>query len=286
MKLPKLPADLPQCELTVLNAGHYYASLHLMKKGNEKQKIWGPALFYLIKHPKHGYILFDTGYSTRFFDAARSFPYSLMRLTLPVRISEEENAVNQLQAMGIAPDDVTVILSHMHVDHVGGIHDFPNSRIIVSKVEWAFTRHSAFKLLRNSYLKSLFDKINPNLVQLVDFDRAERYGPFAKAFDLFQDGTMILVPLPGHAIGQMGLILNCSAAERYFLIADAVYVQGNYRENKCGAWLSKIAHYDSKQYESHFPFLRALEQANSELLLLPSHDPDVYAKYVNREAYV
>ncbi|WP_010271928.1 MBL fold metallo-hydrolase [Paenibacillus senegalensis] len=283
MKLPALPEAHPRCKVTVLNAGFYQASMHLLKKGNPKRKIWGPALFYLITHPKHGHLLFDTGYSTRFYEATHAYPYRLLRSAIPVRITEQDNAIRQLKAMGISPDEVTVILSHLHVDHAAGIHDFPNSRTIISKTEWEFTRQSPLKLLFHSYLKSLFDGIAADRLQLIDFEHSASYGPFTHACDLFQDGTLILVPLPGHAIGQMGLLVNCSPEERYFLIADAAYVRGNYRQNKTGAWMSRLAHHHFSQYKANFPLLNQLEQDNPRLVILPSHDPDVYDYYVKNK---
>lgn len=280
MKLPKLPSESSACELKVLNAGFYQASLYMLKKGYPKQNIWGPALFYLIKHPQHGYFLFDTGYSTRFYDTTRFFPYRLLRWATPVRITQQENAVEQLRSMKIHPSEVKIILSHMHVDHVGGVLDFPDAQIIVNKAEWEFTRRSSWRLFKDFYIKKLFDKIALEQVQLIDFERAEAYGPFPQAVDLFQDRSMILIPLPGHALGQMGLLLHTEGGKRYFLIADAVYVRDNYREGIGGGGISRFAHYDYSLYQSHFSFLQRLEQENSELIILPSHDPEVYRQYV------
>lgn len=287
MKLPSLAEGMPQCKLTVLNGGFYRASGSHLMRTFERTPIWGPALFFLIQHPVHGEILFDTGYSTRFFNVTRKFPFRLMRYVTPVRINEQENAVNQLLSRAIDPDRVTVILSHMHVDHVGGLHDFPNSRIIVNKKEWEFTRRSTISLFRNFYIKSLFDQLDPALVDLVDFEQGVPYGPFHRSIDLYQDGTLILVPLPGHSIGQMGLIVNISSKEKYFLISDAAYVRANYRTNLAGAGPSRFAHYDYSSYRQHFPVLRELEQRNEGLILLPSHDPEIYETYAEplRDSY-
>lgn len=283
MKLPPLQKGAPQCELTVLNAGFYKASLHMLKKGFPKKKIWGPALFFLIKHPKQGYFLFDTGYSTRFLDATHAFPYRILRLATPVQISKKENAVEQLRDMNIHPSEVQIILSHMHVDHVGGIHDFPTSRIIVSQKEWEFTRRSSLRLFKNFYIKELFDRIDPANLQLIDFHGKASYGPFPNAVDLFQDGSMILVPLPGHAVGQMGLLVNGLMGKRYFLIADSVYVRENFRENLGGSKISKFAHYNNEQYTSLFPLLRKIEEDNLDVVLLPSHDPEIYRRFVENK---
>ncbi|WP_248512861.1 MBL fold metallo-hydrolase [Sporosarcina sp. NCCP-2222] len=282
MKLP-FSKGTPQCELTVLNAGFYKASLHMLKKKFPKKKIWGPALFFLIKHPKQGYFLFDTGYSTRFLDVTHAFPYRILRFATPVQISKKDNAVEQLRAMNINPAEVQIILSHMHVDHVGGIHDFPTSRIIVSKKEWDFTRQSSLRLFKNFYIKELFDGIDPEQLQLIDFNGKTSYGPFPNAVDLFQDGSMILVPLPGHAVGQMGLLVNSLKGKRYFLIADSVYVRQNFRENLGGSWISKFAHYNNQEYKSLFPLLQQIEEDNLDIVMLPSHDPEIYHRYVHEK---
>lgn len=280
MKLPKVRENTKNCKLTVMNAGNYRTMEKFINKDKKMKPMWGPALFFLIEHPEKGYILFDTGYNTRYYEATKKFPYSILKILVPARVKENENSLVQLKGKNINPDDVTVILSHLHIDHAAGIHDYPNSKIYISKVEWEYTRKSALKLLQDCYLKSLFDQINPEHVEKVDFEKGKKYGPFEQAVDIFGDETLILVPLFGHTAGQMGMIVNCSEKERYFLIADAVYTRENYEQMVKGFFLSNIAHTDKKRYFDHFQFLHDLSLANPDLQIMPAHDSEVYEKYV------
>ncbi|GAA0361299.1 MBL fold metallo-hydrolase [Bacillus horti] len=283
MKLPSVPDTTPECKLTIMNAGFCKTKRSHLIKGADSTDISIPALFFLIEHPVHGNILFDTGYSTRYFEATKNFPFSLMNKMTPVQITEKENAISQLLEMNVTARQIqTVILSHLHADHAGGIADFNDSTIYIDKKEWRYGRQSKLKLLINGYLKHLFENINPSSVKLLDFEDSEySYGPFLRTIDLFKDNTIILVPLPGHSIGQFGLLLNISNQERYFLIADSVYLKANYQKNKGGSILSRIAHYNRKQYESNFPMLKQLEMMNPNLIIIPSHDPDMYKQYIN-----
>lgn len=280
MKLPEVSQNTPHCSLKVLNAGNYRTMENFINRQAPMKSIWGPALFFLIDHPVHGKILFDTGYDTRYYTATKKFPYSILKLLVPARITPEENALKQLQDMGISPKEVTVILSHLHIDHTAGIHDFPESKIYISKEEWEYTRKSSLKLLSDCYLKSLFDQINPAHVSQVDFSQGSPYGPFSQSFDVFGDGSLILIPLYGHTVGQMGLIVNCSPQERYFLIADSVYTRKNYQNMVRGAFVSNIAHTDKKRYFSQFQLLHDLQETNPDLHIMPSHDQDVYNEYI------
>ncbi|SDZ09506.1 Metallo-beta-lactamase superfamily protein [Evansella caseinilytica] len=281
-KLPSVPADTPQCQLKVMNAGFCRAKKSHILKGADKEEVWLPALFYLIEHPKYGKLLFDTGYSTRFFDVTTKFPFSIMQKLTPVRISTEENAGNQLKRLGIAPEEISIVLlSHLHVDHVGGVDGFPESTFYVNKQEWDYCRQSEWKLFRNGYIKKLFEQVAASALTLLDFEKnGLPYGPFPKTIDLFNDGSIILVPLPGHAVGQYGLMLNITKEERYFLVADSVYVKENYRKERAGSRLSRIAHHDPRRYRQQFSILRQVEEANPGLHLIPSHDPEAYIEFV------
>lgn len=283
MKLPPVPEATPECKLTIMNAGFSTTKRSHLIKGADSSDISIPALFFLIEHPVHGNILFDTGYSTRYYEAIKKFPFSLMNKILPVQITEKENAIHQLLDMNIKSKDIqTVILSHLHADHVGGIADFSDSTIYVDKKEWKFGKQSKLKLLMNGYLKQLYENINRSaLKQLIFENSGYSYGPFSNAIDLFKDGTILLVPLPGHSIGQFGLLLNITNEKRYFFIADSVYLKANYQKIRGGSILSRFAHYNLKQYESNFPMLRKLETMNPHLIIIPSHDPNMYKRYVS-----
>lgn len=283
MKLPSVPKTTPECKLTVMNAGFCTTKRSHLIKGASSENIVVPALFFLIEHPVHGNILFDTGYSTRYFEATKKFPFSLMNKITPVQITKRENAINQLLKMNLTANEIqTVILSHLHADHAGGIADFQQSTIYVDKQEWRYGTQPKLKLLLNGYLKQLYESINPSSLRLLDFGKEGcTYGPFSNSIDLFKDNSIRLVTLPGHSIGQLGLLLNITNQERYFLIADSVFIKANYQKNKAGSILSNVAHYNQKQYKSNFPMLKQLESMNSNLTIIPSHDPNMYKQYVS-----
>jgi glyoxylase-like metal-dependent hydrolase (beta-lactamase superfamily II) len=283
MKLPPIPETTPECKLTIMNAGFCKTKKSQLLKDADPTDVSVPALFFLIEHPVHGNILFDTGYSTRYFEATKNFPFSLMNKITPVKITEKENAISQLLEKSISSKQIqTVILSHLHADHVGGIADFKYSTIYVDKKEWRYCQQPKLKLLFKGYLKQLYENIDLCSLKQLDFEESGySYGPFSNTIDLFKDNTIMLVPLPGHSIGQFGLLLNISNRERYFLIADSVYIKANYQKNKGGSLISRIAHFNRRQYESNFPMLKQLEIMNPSLIIIPSHDPNMYTQYVS-----
>src|SRR5699024_2725365 len=139
MKLPMVPKTTPECKLTIMNAGFcttkkshlikgavleliYMMSQHILLdetfcttkkshliKDDDSLDISVPALFLLIEHPVHSNILFDTGYSTRYFKVTKKFPFSLMNKVTPVQITERENAINQLLEMNITANDIKTV---------------------------------------------------------------------------------------------------------------------------------------------------------------------------------
>ena len=117
--------------LTVLAAGHCTHPEFILMRGGQRHSVPIPALIALLEHPKLGPILFDTGYTPRFFSHTQRFPYSLYAKITPVYVDDAETACHQLQARDIAPTDIRyLIISHFHADHVGGLADFPKAQFI------------------------------------------------------------------------------------------------------------------------------------------------------------
>src|SRR6187549_2200647 len=83
-------------KINILHAGYCTSPEHLAIQGGRWKTIHFPAMFVLLRHPKFGPMLFDTGYSYRFFDETKKFPKRLYRFMTPVFLEEEELLVNQL----------------------------------------------------------------------------------------------------------------------------------------------------------------------------------------------
>ena len=88
---------------------------------------WLPTFAYAIEH-REGVILVDTGVSAAVKRLPRWHPY--FRNAVRFDIEPEEEAGPQLRAVGIRPGDVRrVVLTHLHIDHDGGLAAFPTSEI-------------------------------------------------------------------------------------------------------------------------------------------------------------
>src|ERR1035437_2671302 len=91
----------PPVSLSLLRVG---ACRHLecvAARGGRLALVDFPALSGLIRHPTHGWILYDTGYAEHFFTATDTFPERLYRTVLPVDLPANEILLNQLKQRGI-----------------------------------------------------------------------------------------------------------------------------------------------------------------------------------------
>lgn len=185
-----------------------------------------PINVYVIQHEK-GLVLFDTGQDRRSVTDPEYFPKGLAgiiyRRLARFAIAPNQTLTSQLAGLGYRPSQVdTVVLSHLHQDHIGGLAELKGARIMVSAEEWATLDHKfpEFNGLLTSHidLPGLhWDRITPTPV--VD----ESILPFDHSYDIFEDGSLVLVPTPGHTPGSLSLLLRQEGLPPILFVGDLTY---------------------------------------------------------------
>ncbi|MFS0839077.1 MBL fold metallo-hydrolase [Paenibacillus sp. 1P03SA] len=246
-------------------------------RGGKWRNIAFPGLFAMIEHPSEGLILFDTGYSSRFADATRRMPYALYRWTTPVDTAGYSSAAEHVRAAGYVPEDVTaVIISHFHGDHICGLGDFPNARLICSKA--GYESVAALKGLAAVKRAVLPDLIPPDFEAraswLEQFPEAELPAvcrPFERGRDLFGDGSVTAVDLSGHAAHQIGVFLKGADGDPVLLGADASWSAQAVRENRLPSPPAFILFDGRRDYKRTFGNLVELQRRQPGMRLLFTH---------------
>lgn len=269
---------MKKIEVKIFNSAWIRTRKMLLLAGAKFEPIEVATLFAVIIHPQNGVILFDTGLHTQFQKVTRRFPYRFYSIMIPCDLKEENNASNQLSKIGIHPNDVkTIIISHGHADHIPGIIDFPDAKIILNKAEfefmcWDHTKRNTIKLLKNAYLKSLYNDCK-NEIMTIDFPgQGIKHKFFETVVDLWNDGSMYLVPLLGHTKGQMGLYMDNLSSKSLFFVGDAAHMQDNIIYNIPTSKLFQNTVYKSpKDFVKTLKMLHELQKSNPDLLIIPSH---------------
>jgi len=167
-------------------------------------KLESPFLSYLIKADE-GNILIDTGVN----------PDDIMALSGGhiKGLAEEFHLPNRLKEVGLTVDDIDmVIMTHLHLDHVGWLSKFKKAEIILQKEEYRFTMDppawTPFK-----YSPERYDIKNFKL-KLVDGD-----------YCLMPGITLLFTP--GHSIGHQSILVELPQSGAIIIAGDAVFIQEN-----------------------------------------------------------
>ncbi len=253
-------------------AGHCLAKEHHAIRGGRRETIKFHSLWGLIEHPEKGLILYDTGYSERFFEATKRYPNKIYGKVTKVVFSSEEAISAQLQQANIDPSSIEhVIITHFHGDHTAGMLDFPNAQFYVSKAalsqalsvpkELAFSKGILKPFLPDN-LESRCVFID-NAPQIIDPILGVQY-------DLFGDNSLLAVMLPGHARGQFGIRLTTNKKE-YFLIADACWLKKSYEENVLPHPVVRLFFDSWKDFKSSLKKIHHFHKEHPNVLIVPTH---------------
>ena len=105
-------------------------------------------------------------------------------------------------------------------------------------------------------------------LKLIDFSGKTTYGTFAHGFDLFQDGTIILIDLEGGAAGGMGAWINLDSGP-LLLTGPAAFVYDNIYDS---ALPDKKFVVDLSSFAWNARAMKLAQDAAPRLVILPAHD--------------
>lgn len=178
---------------------------------------WMPIFCWLIE-TSNEMILIDTGDTSRVHEEGYIPQGTIYDKLVQNKITREDEIDFQLKELGFSCDDIsTVILTHLHGDHIGGNEFFPKAQFFVSQKEYDFA--TSKKGISQGYFTQNWPRwFKPFLINY-EYDKL---GPFDSSFTLPHQNSIKIVPTPGHSIGHQSVIIN-SGAGVYFIAGDLSY---------------------------------------------------------------
>lgn len=229
---------------------------------------WLPVNAYAIEH-RDGVILVDTGVSAGVKRLPRWHPY--FRFCVRFDIEPEQEAGPQLEALGVAATDVRrVVLTHLHIDHDGGLGHFPTSEILVSPAELRRAAGAAGRL--RGYLPQRWPKAFEPKPLVLD---GGPYGPFPLSKRLTADGAIVAVATPGHTSDHLSVVVE-DHDRAVFIAGDASYNE----ETMLKGTIDGVSD-NEDQAAATLAAIRAFVEARPTIYL-PAHDPDARQRLAER----
>jgi N-acyl homoserine lactone hydrolase len=254
------PADLT---LAVAHAGKMVSQAGFAYRGGDlrEQRTFGMA-GVLVSHPQ-GKLLIDAGFGRNIDRHVLTMPWLMQKLS---RYETETPVAEQLQAAGIEPAQLkAIVLTHAHWDHVSGVEDLPGVPVWLPQAERDFidSGDPATALARS------FGALNYHIYDFPD----RPYLGFDASFDVFKDGSVVIVPAGGHTPGSVIVFVTLPDQKRYAFVGDLVWQREAVAIPAERPWLSRrLVDKDDPLVRARIAQLHRVAALVPNLVVVPAHD--------------
>ncbi|MGB7759079.1 MAG: MBL fold metallo-hydrolase [Bryobacteraceae bacterium] len=221
----------------------------------------------LVRHPL-GNLLIDTGFGRNIDQQFRSLPVIFRSITV---YSLWQPAADQFMAAGYDPKSLhAILLTHSHWDHVSGLPDFPGVPVWVTPQEHEFIRKSGEMDFCRLFIGIRYEEYG--------FEGGAYLG-FPASHDVYGDGSIVVVPAPGHTPGSVIIFVTLPSGTRFAFVGDLVYQLEGITLREERPWLiRRKADTDAAGNRENLLRMVALKERLPELIIVPAHDMRAFSR--------
>ena len=233
----------------------------------------------LVKHPA-GDLLIDTGNSSHYDQEISGFPFAtwLKLKSLAGQLKPEVPLPDLLRRIGEDPAKLRwAILSHVHLDHAGGLMDLPPLPVLLTREELQFAADPSIQA--RGYVIAVHTQGFPPVAAPTLRFEPTPYETFDASADLYKDGSVIVVPLRGHTPGSVGIFVNLSPTRRLFYVGDAVDDERCFEERAGKSLILRDSDNDIALANQIVGRLSELHEKVPGLAIVPAHGRSAYKKF-------
>ena len=169
------------------------------------------------------------------------------------------------------------ILSHVHLDHAGGLMDLPHLPVLLTGEELQFAADPSVQA-KGFVIAAHSQKFPPVAAPTLRFEPVP-YETFDESADLYRDGSVVVVPLRGHTPGSVGIFVNLSATRRLFYVGDSVDDERGFEERVGKSLLLRGSDNDMSLANQIVGRLSELHEKVPGLAIIPAHGRSAYKKF-------
>lgn len=177
-----------------------------LPEADRSETIELPVSSILLRHAQAN-VLFDTGCHPSVAENAEARWGGMAKFMTPV-MGPHDNVLAGLSGLGLGADDIDIVVnSHLHPDHCGCNAFFKKATVMVHALELEAAQ--APGSVAGGYLPIEWN--HPMPMETIGSER-----------DLFGDGRVVLIPLPGHTPGTTGALVALDRCCQFLLASDTV----------------------------------------------------------------